>query len=129
MIRLLFVALLCAHLALPVWAQVQAAAKSPLDYSLKQYGLILGIALLGGAVSWYSKVRRGEIPLWSIHHLVGELATSALAGLLCFWLCEWAGFQPLLTSALAGIAGHMGAKAITLLEEVAAKRLAERGAT
>jgi len=128
MIRLVFIALLCAHLAMPLLAWAQATTKSPLDYSLKQYGLILGIALLGGAVSWYAKVRRGEIPLWSINHLVGELATSALAGLLCFWLCEWAGFQPLLTAALAGIAGHMGAKAITLLEEWAARRLAAKEA-
>jgi hypothetical protein len=75
-------------------------------------------------VSWYGKVRAGELPPWSIHSLVGELATSALAGLLAFWLCEWAGFAPLLTASLAGIAGHMGAKAITVLEQWATKRMA-----
>lgn len=117
MVRFLFIALLCAHLAMPIAAWAQATLKGPLDYSLKQYGLILGIALLGGAVNWYSKVRRGEIPLWSINHLVGELATSAFAGLLCFWICESAGLSPLVTAALAGIAGHMGARAITAFEE------------
>lgn len=115
--------ILAMQLALPAWADVRS--KDPLDYSLKQYGLVLGIALLGGLVSWYTKVRKGEIPLWSIHHLVGELVTSAFAGLLCFWICEGAGLPPLLTAALAGIAGHMGAKAITMLEEWAGRRFAK----
>lgn len=111
---------LAMQLALPAWAELRS--KDPLDYSLKQYGLILAVALLGGVVSWYAKVRRGEIPLWSINHLAGELVTSAFAGLMCFWICEGAGLAPLLTAALAGIAGHMGAKAITMLEDWAGRR-------
>ena len=122
MIRLIFAALLCAHLLLPATAWAQVKLKDPLDYSLKTYGMILGVALLGGFASWYSKVRKGELPGWSINHLVGELATSALAGLLCFWVCEWRNFDPLLTAALTGIAGHMGTRAIGLFEEWATKR-------
>ena len=75
------------------------------------------MALLGGLVGWAAKVRKGELPAWSINHLVGELATSALAGLLCFWICEWGGVAPLLTAALTGICGHMGTRALTMLEE------------
>jgi hypothetical protein len=122
MTRSIFTVLLCMHLLLPatVWAQVRL--KDPLDYSLKTYGLILGVALLGGFVSWYAKVRKGELPGWSVNHLVGELATSALAGLLCFWLCEWANFDRLLTAALTGIAGHAGTRAIGFFEEAMAKR-------
>jgi predicted CDP-diglyceride synthetase/phosphatidate cytidylyltransferase len=84
------------------------------------------VATLGGLVSWYGKVSRGVLPPWSIHHLVGELVTSSLAGLLCFWLCEWAGLAPLLTAALVGLSGHAGAKGIQLLENWAAKRFQER---
>jgi hypothetical protein len=111
--------ILSLHLLLPlaVMAQEVNKSKNPLDYSLKQYGLILGIALLGGVVSWGAKVRKGELPNWSINHLIGELATSALAGRLCFWTCEWAGSAPLLTAALTGIVGHMGTKAMTMLEQ------------
>jgi hypothetical protein len=125
MARLMVTLLLCLELNAPVWAQFRD--KDPLDYPIKTYIVVLGIALLGGFASWYRKVNRGEIPPWSIHHLVGELATSALAGLLCFWLCAWAGFSPLLTAALAGIAGHMGARAIELIEQWALKRAEERG--
>jgi hypothetical protein len=122
MTRLLFAVILSAHLLLPATVWAQAKLKDPLDYSLKTYGVILGVALLAGFASWYAKVRKGELPPWSVNHLVGELATSALAGLLCFWLCEWANFQPLLTAALVGIAGHMGTKAISLFEQWASKQ-------
>ncbi len=125
--RLVFSLLISFHLLIPiaVWAQVKL--KDPLDYSLRTYGLMLGVALLGGFVSWYTKVRKGELPPWSLNHLVGELATSALAGLLCFWMCEWAGFQPLLTAALTGIAGHAGTRSISAFEEWAAKRALKMG--
>lgn len=124
--RIVIIIALCLHLIAPLAVLAQAVAKGPLDYSLKQYGLILGVATLGGLVSWYGKVSRGVLPPWSIHHLVGELATSSLAGLLCFWLCEWAGLAPLLTAALVGLSGHAGAKGIQLLEDWAAKRFQER---
>jgi hypothetical protein len=117
--RIILSLLLCLHLLLPmaVWAQESAKAKNPLDYSLSQYGLMLGVALLGGIVGWWGKVRKGELPAWSIHHLIGELVTSAFAGLLCFWLCELSSAPPLLTAALTGISGHMGARALTMFEE------------
>jgi hypothetical protein len=121
--RLFLPLLLSIHLLAPlsVWAE-EMKAKNPLDYSLSQYGLVLGIALLGGAVSWAGKVRAGDLPVWSMSHLVGELATSSLAGLICFWLCEWAGVSPLLTAALTGICGHMGTRGLAMFEEWAQKR-------
>lgn len=100
----------------------RADAKGPLDYSLKQYGLTLAIALLGGLVSWLTKVRKGDASPWNVMQLVGELCTSAFAGLMAFWLCEWSGAPPLLSAALTGIAGHMGTRAISTFEEFAAKR-------
>lgn len=100
-----------------------ADSKGPLDYPLKQYGLMLGIAVLGGVVSWYGKVRAGVVQAASVTQLVGEIATSAFAGLLAFWVAEWAGTPPMLQAALVGIAGHMGTKAINALEQFAQARL------
>jgi hypothetical protein len=121
-IRILAMTILCMHLLTPIAAWAQAASRNPLDYSLKQYLLVLGFALLGGLVGWYNKVRSGVIPGWSINHLVGELCTSAFAGLMTFWVCEWMNFAPLLTAALTGVMGHMGTRAVTMLEEFATKR-------
>lgn len=113
--------IVCAHLLAPIAASAQTL-KTPLSYSLAEYRAVLATALLGGIVSWWAKVRSGEIPKWSLTHLAGELSTSALAGLVCFWLCEWAGVAPLLTAALTGICGHMGTRAITIFERWAAKK-------
>lgn len=108
------------HLVAPTAAQ--AAEKDPLDYTLKQYGLALGIALLGGLVNWVAKVRRGEAQMWNLMALMGELCTSAFAGLIAFWLCEASNVSPLLTACLTGIAGHMGTRAISEFEQFAARR-------
>lgn len=115
--RLLIQLVLCLHLLAPAIAFAQEAThKDPLNYPLKQYAFLLGLAVLGGFVSWYSRVRKGEIAAWNVQHLIGELATSAFAGLIAFWLCEWANLPPVLTAAIVGVSGHMGTKAISLAE-------------
>lgn len=109
--------ILVLHMLLPVLAQAQTATvKDPMAYPLSQYGFILAVSLLGGLVGWFNKVRNGELQGADLRVLMGELTTSALAGLLTFWFCEWASVSPLLTSAFAGVAGHMGTRGIALLE-------------
>lgn len=108
-------------LLLPIAARA-ADPKDPFSYPLKQYGFILATALLGGVVSWYAKVRKGEAQPWNLTQLIGELATSAFAGLLAFWLCELSNAPQLLTASLVGIAGHMGTRAISAFEAFAQQR-------
>lgn len=100
------------------WAQV----RDPLDFPAKQYLFLLGIALLGGIVSWYAKVRSGYAQAWNLMHLIGELATSAFAGLMAFLICTHIETSAPVTAALVGVAGHMGARAITVFENWAARR-------
>lgn len=109
-------------LGLHAHASPQPMDKDPLDYSLRQYGLVLLFALLGGLVSWVSKVRAGKLRAFQMLHLVGELATSALAGLLMFYFCEWLGLPKLLTICLVGVFGHMGTRGIALFEQWAERR-------
>lgn len=120
--KLLVSALLCLHLLMPLHAFAQT--KDPLSYPLKQYGFMLATALLGGLVSWVAKVRKGEAQAWNLMQLVGELCTSAFAGLIAFWMCEWANSPQLLTASLVGISGHMGTRAIQAFESFAQKRWA-----
>jgi len=114
---------LCLHLLAPLAAWAQPVVRDPMSYPLKQYAFLLGTALLGGLVSWYAKVRSGAVSAWSLTQLVGELATSAFAGLLAFWVCEYMQLSPLLTAAIVGICGHMGTRAIAAFEEMAQRRL------
>lgn len=99
-----------------------AEPKDPLSYPLKQYGLMLGTALLGGLVSWAAKVRDGSVSAFNLMHLIGELCTSAFAGLICFWICESFGLAPLMTASLVGISGHMGTRAISAFEDFAQRK-------
>ncbi len=121
--HILIMLLLCLHLLAPIAAQAQAAAsKGPLDVSLKQYGFFLAIALLGGFVSWFGKVRRGELAAANLMHLIGELCTSAMAGLLAFWVMQWLGTPDMLQAAVVGVSGHMGTKAVVWAEDVLKRR-------
>ena len=119
--RYIFAVILCLHLAAPLAAQVQTVIKTPLSYSLLEYGSVLAVALLGGLVSWYSKVKKGELVAWNISALIGELCVSAFAGLMAFWLCEYFNLNQLLTACVVGMSGHAGAKGLAALESLGQK--------
>ena len=96
--------------------------KDPTTYSLITYAWVTALAAWGGLVNFYRKVKSGETRVFNLIELVGEIATSAFAGLIIFWLCEAAQFNPLVTAALVGISGHMGSQAIYQLERWAQVR-------
>lgn len=115
----LYALIVSLYLAGPALAQ--ETHKSPLSYSLREYGTILAIAMLGGFVRWYNAVRRGESAAYDLRTLVGELFTSAFIGILTFWACEAMNVQPLVTAALAGMAGHAGVAGLMWAEKVLKK--------
>lgn len=90
--------------------------KSPESYTYLTYLWVFGLSALGGAVSFLRKVKDGHARAWNFAEFFGEIFTSAFAGVMTFYLCEWGGFAPLATAAFVGIAGHMGSKAIAHLE-------------
>lgn len=90
--------------------------KDPTTYTLLTYAWVIVLAAWGGAVNFITKVRRGESRACNIAEFIGEIVTSGFAGVLTFWLCEAAGINPLITAALIGISGHLGSRAIFLME-------------
>lgn len=123
MARIVITVLLSLHLLMPIAAFAQArGGKSPLDYSVREYALFLVVSIVGGAVSWWNKVRTGMIPATSVNHLIGELVTAGFSGLLTFWLGELAGAPLLLTAIMSGVMGHMGTRGIALFETWATRR-------
>ncbi len=123
--KLIISLIFCMSMWTPSFAMAQSVMKTPLSYSLKEYGVVLATALLGGLASWWMKVRKGEMLAWNLSSLIGELCVSAFAGLIAFWLCEYFAFNPLLTSAVVGMSGHAGAKGLVWLE-TAGQRIMER---
>ena len=120
----LYALIIALHMAGPAFAQADLP-RSPLSYSLREYGLILAIAMLGGFVRWYNAVRRGQSMVYDVRILVGKLFTSAFIGILVFWGCEAMSVQPLVTAALAGMAGHAGVSGLMWAERLL-KRFFER---
>lgn len=90
--------------------------KDPTSYSLITYAWVSGLTMLGGFVSYMRKVEQRSPKAFSMMELIGEIAASAFAGILTFWLCEHADIPPLLTAALVGISGHAGSRALFVLE-------------
>ena len=90
---------------------------TPTDFSMITYMWVCGLAIMGGIVSYYQKVRRGSAQ-YSIAEFIGELVTSSFAGVLTFYLCQASGMGQLLTAALVGVSGHMGSRTLAILERM-----------
>ena len=94
-----------------------SVSKGPFDFALwSTYAWVIGISALGGLVSFYRKVKSGAARAWNISELIGELATSGLAGIITYWFCQWGEVNPWLAAAFIGIAGHMGSRLIFMAE-------------
>jgi hypothetical protein len=90
--------------------------KDPSTWSAITWVMVIALAVLGGIVNFHRKVAQGIARRWNFAELLGELATSAFAGLLTALLCQYSQLSLTLTAALCGIAGHMGGRAIFHLE-------------
>lgn len=110
-----FAVLIALQLLAPTLANA-ADGRDVTSYTLKQWGICLGMAVLGGVANWWGQVRRGELPISSVSSLVGEVFIAAFAGLLAFFICDWANFPQGLTAAMTGICGHMGGRAVAMFE-------------
>jgi len=91
-------------------------AKDPTSYSLITYTWVFLLAILGGVVNFVRKLQSGHARAFNIIEFIGEIVTSAFAGVITFWLCENAGMSPLMTAAFVGVSGHMGSRAIFMAE-------------
>lgn len=90
--------------------------KSPEDFTMITYLWVFGLATLGGFVSFIKKVVQGG--QWKFGEFIAEVATSAFAGVVTFYLCQWADISQVGTAALVGIAGHSSSKAIAAFDDI-----------
>lgn len=104
--------------------QVADAARDPAAYHWLTYLWVLMISGWGGLVRFLNSMRdRNESTRAAVFTLIAGLATSTFVGVLTFWLCELAKFQPLSTAICVAITGHMGAEALRLLQNGVVTRI------
>ena len=90
--------------------------KTPLSYDLFTWGWVLLLAVWGGCVNFWRRLRDGETRLFKITELIGEITTSGFVGVLTFLICESTETDRLISAVLVGVSGHMGAKTIRFFE-------------
>lgn len=94
-----------------------APENDPTTFPILTYAWVLGLSIMGGFAAFMRKLKDGSARVFNFVEFIGEVVTSAFAGLITFYLCEASHLDRMLSAALVGIAGHMGSRAIYLLEK------------
>jgi hypothetical protein len=89
------------------------------------YGWFIMLALWGGTANYVSRQRRDKTT-FSIIELIGEWAISGFSGIITAYICVDLDLSFALTSAAAGIAGHMGGRAVYLIEQTILRRMDQK---
>jgi len=90
--------------------------KNPESFQLITYAWVIGLSILGGIVSFFQKVKKGQTRIFNIVEFIGEVVTSAFVGIVTFYLCQASHMDELTTAGIVAISGHMGSRALFLLE-------------
>jgi len=95
--------------------------KDPTTYSMLTYMWVFLLAIAGGFVAFIRRLNQTPCPL-PLHivftRLIGELLISGFAGVVTFYLCEYWGFDQLLTAVMVAISGHLGGGAIDRISKI-----------
>ena len=97
--------------------------KDPTTWTAATWILAFGMALGGGFINWYSKVRAGHTRIFNVAELFGEMLISGVVGLASYMACDGLGLPPSLNAVAAGVGGHMGTRLVFLAEQVATKKI------
>lgn len=79
-------------------------------------GYMAAVASIGGIVSFYQKVKVGKVRAFNVVEFVGEIVISGIVGVLTYWICKGLEVNEYLTVAGVAITGHMGTRAIFIVE-------------
>lgn len=80
-------------------------------------------ALWGGLVSYFRRVQGGMAHSWI--SITSHMAMSGFAGLMCWLGCIQFDAPAPLTAICTGLAGHMGAEFVKILEDKFSQKLME----
>lgn len=91
------------------------------SHTILVYGWVIFISLFGGTVSYLSKVAQGTVT-FSLFKFLVELGCAAFLGLLTASFAHAQSMSWEMAGGLAGIAAHMGSRALFLLDYIAMRK-------
>ena len=97
--------------------------KDPANWAAATWILALSMAVGGGLINWYARIKRGHARAFNFIELVGEIFTSGLVGLGIFMLLSsWD--QPAgACAAAAGVSGHMATRLLFAIERAIERQI------
>ena len=97
--------------------------KDPANWAAATWILALSMAIGGGLINWYARIKRGHARAFNFIELIGEIFTSGLVGLGIFMLLSsWD--QPAgACAAAAGVSGHMATRLLFSVERAIERQL------
>lgn len=81
------------------------------------YAWFVLLAAWGGTANYLTRQRRDNLP-FSTAALLGEWSISGFSGLITAYMCVHLELSFALTAAAAGVAGHMGGRAVYFIEQM-----------
>lgn len=97
--------------------------KDPTAWNLATWVLALAMAMGGGFVNWYAKVKHSHTRAFNLMELVGEIFTSGFVGTGVFMTLDGFGQPMSLCAAGAGVGGHMAARLLFMIEHIVEQKL------
>lgn len=76
---------------------------------------VIALSAWGGIVSYFHKIEKLGVS-FSLFKLAAEIFTSGFVGVITFLLCDAARLSWEVSAALVGVSGHMGTRALFILE-------------
>ncbi len=77
---------------------------------------VLIISMWGGVAGYIRKIKQGVTKRFSITELLGEIVVSSFVGVITYFLCKSSGIDGMISAAIIGLSGHMGSRAIYMIE-------------
>lgn len=93
------------------------------DFNWFAVAVMLALSLWGGFVNYLGRIKAGLVKRFDLVELAGELAISSFAGLVVGLILIAFEVDLAMTVALAGVAGHAGARTVYLLNKIFEERL------
>lgn len=101
------------------WGKAADLIKDSATYSNATYYWVMFLSMWGGAIRIMREIKFGGKTWKEIAFIVVcELLTSGFTGLMAFYSCKAAGVSDQYTPFIVGMAGYMGGRALSFMEEI-----------